>query len=158
MFRSAIAVATLVLATGFAASAQAQANPNAGDAGTARALLLEPMRVGAARMQQFESIRRLAAYSPAERERVRRRADDLLSSTNTSCELGNAVQLGQTERRRDIIEVSCSSGLGFLLVDGSPPDAFDCLQIAEVAQRVRAENPRADVGTQCSLPENGGEG
>lgn len=157
MFKSAIAFATLVLATGFASSVQAQHNPNPGaDAGTLREQRLEPMRAGAASMQQFESVRRLAAYSPAERQRVRRRADELLASTSTSCELNNAVQLGRTERRRDIIEVSCSSGLGYLLVDGSPPAAFDCLEIAEVARRVRVDNPRADVGSQCGLPENGG--
>ena len=44
-----------------------------------------------------------------------------------------------------------------LLVNGQPKQV-DCLEIAEVARRVRMDNPRADVGSQCSLPENGGAG
>jgi len=156
MLKPALALAGFVLTIGSAASVQAQANPNAGDMGTERERLLEPMRPGAARMQQFESVRRMNAYSPAERNRVRRRAADLLAASNTTCEVVNAVQVGLTERRREIVEVSCSSGFGYLLVAGTPTMAYDCMQIAEIARRVRAENPRADVGSQCTLEENGG--
>jgi hypothetical protein len=156
MLKSAIFVAALVATIGSAASVQAQANPNAGDMGTARERLLEPMRPGAARMQQFESVRRLNAYSAAGRQRAIRQAQSLLAASHTSCDVVNAAQVGRTERRRDIVEVACSNGYGYILVDGTTPAAFDCLQIAEAAAALRRENPRADVGSQCSLNENGG--
>jgi len=117
---------------------------------------LERLRPGAERMRQFEAHRRMSEYSPVERDRVRRRAETLITQTNTTCSMVNAVDQGRTERRREIVEVSCASGLGFLLVDGAQPTAYDCWTIAQAAQVVRAENPRANVGTLCSLPENGG--
>lgn len=156
MLNPAVAMAAFVLAVGSAGGALAQANPNAGDMGTARERLIEPMRPGAARMQQFESVRRLNAYSPAQRQRAIRQAQSLLSASHTSCDVVNAAQVGRTERRRDILEVACSNGYGYLLVDGPTPAAFDCLQIAQAAAALRRENPRADVGSQCTLSENGG--
>lgn len=157
MLKPLTALVALGLAVSAATLAEAQAiNQTVPGHSPGREAQLAPMREGAARMQQFESVRRLAEYSPAERQRVHRRATGLLTASNTSCDIVNAVQLGMTERRRDIIEVSCSSGFGYLLVGGSPTTAYDCLQIAEAARVVRVNNPRADVGSQCVLPENGG--
>ena len=142
MLKPLTALVALGLAVSAATLAEAQAiNQTVPGHSPGREAQLAPMREGAARMQQFESVRRLAEYSPAERQRVHRRASGLLTASNTS---------------RDIIVVSCSSGFGYLLVGGSPTTAYDCLQIAEAARVVRVNNPRADVGSQCVLPENGG--
>lgn len=156
MLKLVVAAIALVLGVGSAEPTKAQTTPYTGDIGSQREMRIAPLRPGAERMQQFESVRRLNQNSPAAYERIRRRAQSLLAASNTSCNLVNAVELGRTERRRDIIEVSCASGLGYILVSGTPPTVFDCLQIAQVARRVRRDNPRADVGSQCTLAENGG--
>ncbi len=115
-----------------------------------------PRADAATRLQNFEVTRRMARYSPAEHQRVQGRAAGLLAATGTSCDMVNAAELGRTERRRDVLEVACSNGYGYILVGSSPPVAYDCLQLSRAAQVVRASNRRADVGSQCALRENGG--
>lgn len=157
MHKYLIALSALTLAAGSAATAQAQMiNQAIPGNSPAREAIVDPMRAAAARMNSFEASRRMAEHSPADYQRLQRRAAELLTATNTSCEVVNAAELGHTERRRDIVEVACSSGYGYILVGSSPPAAYDCWQLSQAAQVVRASNPRADVGSQCGLPENGG--
>ncbi len=157
MQRFPVALGAMSVAMLWAAAAQAQMiNQGVPGNSAAREARLAPMREAAARMNQFETTRRLAEHSPAEYQRLQRRAAELLEATHTSCDVVNAAELGMTERRRDILEVACSSGFGYILVGSSPPAAYDCWQLAQAAQAVRASNPRADVGSQCALRENGG--
>lgn len=157
MQKSLIALGVLTALLGSVATAQAQAiNQGIPGNSPAREAIVDPMRAAAARMNSFEATRRMAEHSPAEYQRLQRRAAELLAATNTSCDVVNTAALGQTERHRDIVEVACSSGFGYILVGSSPPMAYDCWQLSQAAQVVRASNPRADVGSQCGLPENGG--
>lgn len=100
--------------------------------------------------------RDIQPYTNLERQRVFRRANTLLSASRTNCEVTNAARLGRTERQRDIVEVACANGYGYILVDGSAPAAFDCLQIAQATVVVQRERSRRGVGVQCMLDENGG--
>ena len=100
--------------------------------------------------------RDIQPYTNLERQRVFRRADTLLSASGTNCDVTDAAQLGRTERQRDIVEVACANGYGYILVDGSTPAAFDCLQIAQATAVVQRERSRRGVGVQCTLDENGG--
>lgn len=157
MQKSLIGLGVLAALLACAATAQAQAiNQGIPGNSPAREAIVDPMRAAAARMNSFEATRRMAEHSPAEYQRVQRRAAELLTATNTSCDVVGAASHGQTERHRDILEVACSSGYGYILIGSSPPTAYDCLQLADAARVVRASNPRANVGSQCRLPENGG--
>lgn len=157
MPRFPVLLCAMSVATAWAAGAQAQMiNQGVPGNSAAREARLAPMRDAAVRMQQFETTRRLAEHSPAEYQRVQRRVAELLAATQTSCDVVNAAELGLTERRRDILEVACSSGFGYILVGSSPPAVYDCWRLAQAAEAVRATNRRANVGSQCGLPENGG--
>ncbi|MBX9616434.1 MAG: hypothetical protein K2X25_12630 [Caulobacteraceae bacterium] len=114
--------------------------------------------LGAAMARAHTSVldQNLEAFSPAVRQRAFRRAESLLAASRTSCDVVNAALLGRTERQRDVVEVACASGLGYILVDGRTPAAFDCLQIAQTAAVVRINDPRANLGSRCRLRENGG--
>jgi len=100
--------------------------------------------------------RDIQPFTNLERQRVFRRADALLSASRTNCDVTNAARLGRTERQRDIVEVACANGYGYILVDGSTPAAFDCLEIARATAVVQRERSRRGVGVQCTLNENGG--
>lgn len=157
MHKFLIALSALAATAGFAATAQAQAvSQPAPVMIPPREPATAPMFDAATRLQNFEVARRVARYSPIEHQRVQRRAATLLADTNTSCDVVSAAELGRTERHRDVVEVACSSGYGYILVGSSPPAAYDCWQLSQAAQVVRASNQRADVGSQCRLRENGG--
>lgn len=81
-------------------------------------------------------------------------ARGLVAATGLACQTTATAQLGETRRRQEIYEVDCAMGPGFILVEGSPPQAYDCLQLSAEAARRRAEDPGADVGSQCALPGN----
>ena len=140
-----------------ASAASAQSGfPQFTDEGSVRAQQNERRQPGQTAAQQFEANRRLQSYSPAERDRIRRQAQRLMSQTTEPCDVSNAVKVGRTEDRRDLFEVACASGLGYVLVSGARVTIYDCQKLAGAARLVRASNANADVGTQCTLPENGG--
>ena len=157
----AFTYALIFTAPGGLASASAQSGAQSGfpqftDPGSVRARESEGRRAAQAAAQQFEASRRLQIYSPAERDRVRRQAQRLMSQTDKSCDVTTAVKVGRTDDRRDLFEVACASGMGYVVVSGARVTTYDCQQLAEAARIVRTSNANADVGTQCTLPENGG--
>lgn len=156
MHRMLIALGVLTVTAWSAATAQAQATQLAPVLIAPRWETTAPMFEAVTRMQNFEVARRMARHSPSEHQRAQRRAAGILTATSTPCDVVNAAELGRTERHREVFEVACSSGYGYILVGSSPPAAYDCWQLSQAAQVVRASNPRADVGSQCGLRENGG--
>lgn len=81
-------------------------------------------------------------------------ARELLTAAGLACQTTASAELGVTRNRRQIYEVDCASGPGYILVEGTPPQTFGCLQLSAEAARRRAADPRADVGSQCALPGN----
>lgn len=81
-------------------------------------------------------------------------ARELLTAANLDCRTTATLELGETRNRRQVYEVDCASGPGYILVEGSPPQTFGCLQLSAEAARRRAADPNADVGSQCGLPGN----
>lgn len=65
-----------------------------------------------------------------------------------------AVWLGKTDDRKDLYEAACAAGPGYLLQSTTPPTAFDCLLLADTAERQRAEGVAVAEGSVCSLPAN----
>lgn len=81
-------------------------------------------------------------------------ARELLTQAGLGCQATASVELGETRNRREIYEVDCAAGPGYILVEGPPTQTFSCLQLSAEAARRRAEDPNADVGSQCALPGN----
>lgn len=87
-------------------------------------------------------------------EQVQAAAQDVLTATNTSCQITESKLLGQSPNKESLYEVACATGPGYLLLTSTPPQATDCLVLAASAEQARARDPEADVGSQCSLPAN----
>ncbi len=77
-----------------------------------------------------------------------------LTAKGVSCGFQRAAFLGETAGKENTFEVVCDNGPGYVVVAGSAPQAFNCVALAGTATQLRARDPEAEVGTQCSLPEN----
>lgn len=157
-------VTGLILAASlaFAGTAAAQVTPNGGsaqwpDQGSALARAKEKMQPTLDLLNRQDANMRLRAYSPEELREIEEQTSDVLSRTGTACEVVESVRVGQTIRRRDVFEVACANGYGYLLTNGPTPAAYDCWTIAQVGLAIRREDPHADVGSQCGLDRNGGD-
>ncbi|MFN4296243.1 MAG: hypothetical protein ACK4FB_05335 [Brevundimonas sp.] len=80
-------------------------------------------------------------------------AQAVLASTNTGCEVVNAVSPGRNGDI-NIYEVACSNGLGHILTDGPEPTTRNCFIVAQQSDDHARENPGAPEQVRCSLPEN----
>jgi hypothetical protein len=93
---------------------------------------------------------------PAQRSQdaMQRAARGLLAGADVACEIVEAYEHGQVRPRHSIYEVDCATGAGYVLIEESPVQVFDCAALARGAEQARAANPRAEVGTQCVLEGN----
>lgn len=160
-----IAMSGLILAASFAVvgAAAAQTPPTNGgsqqffDQGSALARAKERMQPTLDLLNRQDANMRLRAYSPEEMREVEEQTTGILAATGTSCDVVEAVRVGQTVRRRDLFEVSCANGYGYMLMNGATPAAWDCWTLAQVGVAARRSDPYANVGSQCGLEANGGE-
>jgi hypothetical protein len=81
-------------------------------------------------------------------------AQVIANAANVPCQVTQAKVLGQTDNNAMGYEAVCASGPGYILVGSTPPEAGDCVLLAGQADIDRARDPAADVGTQCTFPEN----
>lgn len=81
-------------------------------------------------------------------------AQALLSGAGVSCQVTEATLLGVTAEQHSTYEAICAEGPGFLAVASTPPQTFNCLELAGQAETSRLRDPAADVGQQCTLPVN----
>ena len=89
--------------------------------------------------------------SPAE---VRTAAQALILAAGASCQVTEAVQPGVNPEQQKMFEAACAEGPGYILIASTPPQAFDCLELAGTAYTSRLRDPAADVGQQCVMPAN----
>lgn len=147
-------------ATLVAGSVAAQTTPSPPpvltDPGSLLALQKERMMPTLDRLNRQDATMRLRAFSPEEIREVEAQTTRVLSQTGTSCDVVEAVRVGQTIRRRDLFEVACANGYGYILMNGPSPQAYDCWRLAQVGAALRRSDPRADIGSQCRLESNGG--
>lgn len=94
---------------------------------------------------------RPAAATPEENKAA---AQSLLSAAGVSCQVTEATLLGVTAEQHSTYEAVCAGGPGFLAVGSTPPQTFNCLELAGQAETSRLRDPAADVGQQCTLPVN----
>lgn len=81
-------------------------------------------------------------------------AQAVLTAANVSCQVSEATLLGVTAEQHSTYEAVCAEGPGYLVVSSTPPQAFNCLELAGQAETSRLRDPTADVGQQCTLPVN----
>ncbi len=87
-------------------------------------------------------------------EENRAAAQAVLTAAGVGCQVSEATLLGVTAEQHSTYEVVCAEGPGYLAVSSTPPQTFNCLELAGQAETSRLRDPTADVGQQCTLPVN----
>ena len=95
-----------------------------------------------------------AAPPPATPEEIKAAAQALATATGLTCQVSEAINPGVTAEQQKIYEAACATGPGYVLIASTPPQSFDCLELAGTAYNARLIDPAADVGQQCVLPAN----
>ncbi len=127
--------------------------------GTLPAERVLPGRIGGGRNESAQEgraarIRPAAPAAPPTPEALKAAAQAVVAAAGGTCQVTEAVQPGTNAERQKIYEVACSEGPGYILIEASPPQSFDCLELAGTAYTARLRDPAADVGQQCALPAN----
>ena len=109
--------------------------------------------------RQAERRRRAArgeAVAPpsATRAQIRGAAQALATSAGLDCRVTDASHPGVNPEEAPIYEAACADQPGYLLIASTPPQSFNCLELAGAAATARLRDPAADVGQQCELPAN----
>ncbi|WP_332653293.1 hypothetical protein [Brevundimonas sp.] len=92
-----------------------------------------------------------AAPTPEENKAA---AQAVLTAAGVGCQVTEATLLGVTLEQHSTFEAICAEGPGYLAVSSTPPQTFNCLELAGQAETSRLRDPAADVGQQCTLPVN----
>lgn len=97
-----------------------------------------------------------AAEAPpaATPEETKAAAQALLTTAGVGCQVSEATLLGVTAEQHSTYEAVCAEGPGYLAISSTPPQTFNCLELAGQAETSRLRDPAADVGQQCTLPVN----
>ena len=95
-----------------------------------------------------------AAVAPPTAEEILAAAQVQATAAGLGCQVTEATQPGVTAEQFPIYEAACATGPGYILVAATPPQVFDCLELAGTAATARMRDPAADVGQQCVLPAN----
>jgi hypothetical protein len=119
---------------------------------------VQPGRIGGRRDQEVPRRQRPApapaAPVPPTPEELKAAAQVQATAAGLDCQVSEAISPGATVEQARIYEAACASGPGYILVSSTPPQTFNCLELAGSAATARAVDPAADVGQQCVLPAN----
>lgn len=85
---------------------------------------------------------------------VRERTADILAAAGTPCEIVAAHNPGETRQRKDIYEVACREGPGYLVVATDAPAILNCLHLAATEEALRAADASRPVTSLCLLDGN----
>jgi hypothetical protein len=154
----ALALALLVAQPAFAQEGYPEGpatRPNAQEPTAERVL---PGRIGGRRDQEVprNSRQRPAPAAPAAPtpEELKAAAQVAVTAAGLDCQVTEAISPGVTAEQTRTFEAACASGPGYIVVASTPPQTFNCLELAGSAATARALDPAADVGQQCMLPGN----
>ncbi|PZT99559.1 MAG: hypothetical protein DI624_04925 [Brevundimonas sp.] len=106
---------------------------------------------GSSRAGRTRGGRQPAAPSP---EQIRASAQEQAALANTNCQVSEAKLLGTTAGNTSVYEIACAAGPGFILETKIPPTATSCILLAYSAETLRARDPAADPGPQCTIAAN----
>ena len=148
-------------APAFAQDTPAPGRPDASDtaSGIVRGERVQPGRVadGARERSNQRNQRAQRPAAPAAAatpEALQAAAQAQATAAGLTCQVTEAVNPGVTAEQMKIYEAACASGPGYILIASTPPQSFDCLELAGTAYTARLRDPAADVGQQCVLPAN----
>jgi len=118
-----------------------------------------PGRIGGGRRDSASARRQAAARQApatpvATPEEIKAAAQALAVAAGVTCLVSEATQPGLNTEQQLVYEAACAEGPGQLLIASTPPQAFNCLELAGTAATARLRDPAADVGQQCLLPAN----
>lgn len=85
---------------------------------------------------------------------VRERTAEILADAGTPCEIVAAHNPGETRQRKDIYEVACREGPGYLVVATDAPAILNCLHLAATEEALRAADASRPVTSLCLLDGN----
>lgn len=81
-------------------------------------------------------------------------AQALLTAAAIDCQVSEATLLGATAEEHPLYEAICVGAPGYMVVGSTPPQTFNCLELAGQAETSRLRDPTAEVGEQCTLAVN----
>jgi hypothetical protein len=159
------ALALALIATQPAFAQDVPDNPDPGGrsesdraSGNLRGESVLPGRIGGGRPDRPQDNRatrnRNAPPPPPTPEQILAEAQAIVTAAGSTCSVTEAIQPGVDPERRKIYEAACAEGPGLILIAATPPQSFDCLELAGTAATARLRDPAADVGQQCTLPAN----
>jgi hypothetical protein len=77
-----------------------------------------------------------------------------MNTANVECRVVDASLLGYNAAQQGVYEVSCGSGMGYVVAASSPPAVTDCVTLAGRAEMARAQDPDAPAQLVCKLTGN----
>lgn len=113
-----------------------------------------PGRIGGDRTPSRNRRQRQEAPAAPTPEEIKAAAQVQATAAGLDCQVSEAVNPGVNAEQQPIYEAACASGPGYILISATPPQAFNCLELAGTAAKLRLQDPAADVGQQCALPAN----
>jgi len=159
-------IAALALALGAAQPVLAQTAPSDSRdtedsdraSGTVRGERVLPGRIGDRRQGRGAprgQPRQQQAEAPAAptAEQILASAQAQVAAAGVDCQVTEATNPGLIGEAQ-VYEAACASGPGYILIASTPPQAFNCLELAGTAYLARLNDPAADVGQQCAMPAN----
>ncbi|MCS6625017.1 hypothetical protein N0B44_19050 [Roseibacterium beibuensis] len=85
---------------------------------------------------------------------VRERTAQILAEAGTPCDIVAAYNPGATRQRKEIYEIACREGPGYLVVATEAPAILNCLHLAATEEAQRAADPSRPVTSLCLLEGN----
>ncbi len=85
---------------------------------------------------------------------VRERTAEILAAAGTPCEIAAAHNPGETRQRKQIYEIACREGPGYLVIATDAPAILNCLHLAATERAQRAADGSRPVTSLCLLDQN----
>jgi hypothetical protein len=143
--RLAAALAALLFSVFAVVPAMAQERQQPQNTDNGPAVTEGTSRAGAGRQ------RRERAPAAPTAEQIQASAQEQATLANTGCQVTEAKLLGTTAEKTSVYEVACAAGPGFMIESKTPPEASNCVLLAYSAATLRARDPAADPGPQCTI-------
>jgi hypothetical protein len=77
-----------------------------------------------------------------------------MNTANVECRVVDAALLGYNAEQQGVYEVSCGSGMGYVVAAAAPPLVTDCVTLAGRADIARGQDPAAPATLVCKLEGN----
>jgi hypothetical protein len=77
-----------------------------------------------------------------------------MNTANVDCRVVDASLLGYNADQQGVYEVSCGSGMGYVVAASSPPQVTDCVTLSARAQIAHTQDPAAPPALACKLEGN----